>query len=193
MRRLACRGCVGGQGGPSPGPATDISSPGRRLLLGQLGDASQRTPARLLPARAARLAPTHLQHSQSGRRWRSLSPPSARAARSPIPFVRVGQSQGGSPAQAGAQFLSSRCLSPGRGRRARDSSSLSKEASGKQRGTSKCGYRGPGRREEKPCRPAGGNAVSVMQIESLKLEKCSITPVPDHPGPLEVASEQAQG
>lgn len=66
-----------------------------------------------------------LQLSQSGRRLRSLSPPSARTARSPIPFVRVGQCQGGSPTQAGAQLHSPRCLwiLPGRGRRARDSSS----------------------------------------------------------------------
>lgn len=49
------------------------------------------------------------------------------------------------------------------------------------------------RREEKHCRSAGGSSVSVMQIESLKLEESSFTPVPNHPGPLEVASEQAQG
>lgn len=35
--------------------------------------------------------------------------------------------------------------------------------------------------------------VSVMQIESLKLEEGFILPVPNQPGPLEVASEQAQG
>lgn len=49
------------------------------------------------------------------------------------------------------------------------------------------------KREEKHCRPAGGSSVSVMQIESLELEEFSFTPVPNHPGPLEVASEQAQG
>lgn len=50
-------------------------------------------------------------------------------------------------------------------------------------------------RNEKEGRKAlqTGGRKSVMQIESLKLEECSITPLPNHPGPLEVANEQAQG
>lgn len=75
VRRLASRGMLGC---PSPGPEADTPQPGAAAHAQASEAAPQLTPAPLLPASATRLAPTHWQHSQPGRR-RPLCPPRARA------------------------------------------------------------------------------------------------------------------
>lgn len=121
VRRMASRGRPGH---PSPGPATDTPSPGRWLLPKPPRlplSAPLHPSSRPVPPASPLLTLGALSREGGGRcAHRALAPPG-----SPIPFVRVRQCQGGSPARPGPGLHTSRCLrtSPGRGRRARDSSS----------------------------------------------------------------------
>lgn len=192
VRGLACRG----EAKAIPPLDRRHPQPGAAAPTQAAGAASQRTPALLLPVRAARLSLlTCSALSREGRGSRGAHRSLARrAARFPL----LGS---GSARAAPQPRLVLNSTPPG--------ASRPRRAEGEEPGTQAPresprekifweAERNPQmwvQRNEKEGRKAlqTGGRKSVMQIESLKLEECSITPLPNHPGPLEVANEQAQG